>query len=56
MPEGDGETSQTSFQNRFSEAATNNQSVLEFRQAAAWWSTCWSEEAIIVRPPMRVGI
>lgn len=54
MPESDGELSQTSFQNRFIEAANNNQSVLEFRQATAWWSTCWSEEAIIVRPPMRV--
>lgn len=54
MPESDGEPSQTSFHNRFIEAANNNQSVLEFRKATAWWSTCWSEEAITVRPPMRV--
>jgi hypothetical protein len=36
------------------EAANANQSVKEYRAAGEWWSSCWSEESITRKPPIRV--
>jgi len=39
---------------QFIQAASENHSVIEFRNGNSFWASCWTEEVLRRNPPMRV--